>query len=278
MKNILKTAALTGGILLLLKGIDDSLEITHYEIVSKKLPPDFDGFKIVQISDIHSDIAPGLFDAIKGEDPDIIVSTGDLVHHGGDYKSVVAFCGRLAGIAPVYAVTGNHDIWRGDYMDMERELSDAGVYTLHSDNVDLRRGDSQIALYGIDDPLSVTTHHIKDFLDRESPKLKPFDGYRILLFHRANWLDYFKDFGFDLILSGHMHGGQVRIPGVGGFIAPRSSWSDKKSMLFPRYVGGLYEFEKTKMIVSRGLGNPMVVPRVFNRRELVSITLRHGKM
>lgn len=278
MKNILKAATVLGGAYVVLKGLDDKLEVTRYEISSSKIPADFDGFKIVQISDVHSDIVPGLFDAIKGEKPDIIVSTGDLVHHDGEYTKSLDFCRELSMLAPIYAVTGNHDLWRGDYKEFERELSDIGVYTLHSNNVIIHRQSSAVSLYGIDDPLSVTTKNINSFLDKEASKLKPFDGYKIFLFHRANWLDYFKDYDFDLILSGHMHGGQLRIPGVGGFVAPRSSWSDKNSMLFPKYFGGYYEFADTKMIVSRGLGNPMIIPRIFNRRELVSITLKHKEI
>ena len=94
-----------------------------------------------------------------------------------------------------------------------------------------------------------------------------------MLFHRANLLDKLRDKGFDLILAGHLHGGQFRIPKVGGVLSPKSSLAGGERMFFPKYFGGLYEYEDTKIIVSRGLGNPMVIPRIFNRPELVFIKL-----
>ena len=109
---------------------------------------------------------------------------------------------------------------------------------------------------------------------RTKEKLWEYDGFEILLFHRANLLDEFADCSFDLILSGHMHGGQVRIPMLGGLAAPRSSYSSKESVFFPRYFGGRYEMNGTVMIVNRGLGNPTVIPRLFNRPEMIVITLK----
>lgn len=275
VNKFIKTAAAAGGAVLLAKGLDNRLEVTHYYVKSPKIPREFNGFKIVQISDLHSDNPPCLTAEIRHEAPDIIVSTGDLVHHRGSYMRMTELCGRLVKIAPVYAVSGNHDLWRGDYGEFENALSEAGVKTLNSEHIVLEKGGDKISLYGIADPFAVTTENIKKFMDREYARLPESDGYKILLFHRANWLDYFKDKPFDLIISGHMHGGQVRIPMLGGFISPRSSWSDKKRILFPKYFGGRYDEYGRVMIVSRGLGNPMPIPRVFNRPELVVITLEH---
>ncbi len=274
MNKFLKTTLFLGGVLLTAKGFDNRLETTHYTVKSKKIPKEFDNFKIVQISDLHSDNIPSLVLEIRNEAPDIIVSTGDLVHHTGTYDYASALLKKLMDIAPVYAVTGNHDVWRGDYMEMENELSSLGVKTLHSELVNIERDGAEIALYGIDDPFYVTTKGINEFLESETKKLQQSDAFKILLFHRANWLDYFAEFGFDLIISGHIHGGQVRVPFLGGVASPRSSWSNPGGMLFPKYAGGLYEKNGTKMIVSRGLGNPMPIPRLFNRPELVTITLK----
>ena len=88
-------------------------------------------------------------------------------------------------------------------------------------------------------------------------------------------LDYFKDEKYDLILAGHMHGGQVRIPHGRGVVAPKSSWLDSTHPFFPKYVGGRYKINDTDVIVNRGLGNPVVVPRLFNRPEITVITLNH---
>jgi predicted MPP superfamily phosphohydrolase len=279
MKRITKPAAAclaAGGALFLGKGLDSRLETTHYQILSRKIPPGFNGYKIVQISDYHCDYIPKLVETIRIEKPNIIVSTGDMVNDKGSFEPAVRLFFKLSHIAPVYAVTGNHDVWRGDYRRMMRSFESAGASFLHNKRVFFTRGDAKISLSGIADPYSRvsekitrTLHHSLDMLDR-------YDGFDILLFHRANLLDELKNRGFDLILSGHMHGGQVRLPGIGGMVSPKTNMAERNSrMLFPHYFGGLYDAGHTKMIVSRGLGNPMIVPRIFNRPELVVIELEH---
>ena len=275
MKKILKTAALVAGGAVIAKGLDNRLEITRHNVRSAKIPAEFDGYKIVQISDVHSDEVSGLVDAIRLEKPDIIVSTGDLAHHTGGYEKALSLIDTLLDIAPVYFVSGNHEAWRTDCSQMDRALADLGAKPLHNKTITLEQSGAKIGLSGIDDPFSVVSQKIRDYLDRAVTSLSPADDYNILLFHRANWLDYFADGGFDLIISGHMHGGQMRVPGFGGVISPRSSWASGKKILFPKYVGGRYKNDETEYIVSRGLGNPMFIPRVFNRPELVVISLNH---
>ncbi len=276
MKKTLKMLALTGGILCAVKGLDNRLEVTHYIIESPKIPEDFNNFRILQISDYHSDTVAGLVNAIKVESPDIIVSTGDLVHDRGSYMPGVNLCRRLCEIAPVYAVTGNHDVWRADYEDFDKMLTEVGVHSLHNERIELKRNNSRIGLCGIDDPFSVDGNNITDTLNNAVKEIEPYDGFDILLFHRANLFDFIKNSGFDLILSGHMHGGQFRLPNGKGLVAPKSAWGSNSPMLFPKYVGGYYKHKDTKMIVSRGIGNPMIIPRLFNRPEIVVITLKHG--
>lgn len=276
MKKLVKTLAVAGGILCIVKGLDDRLETTHYIMESPKIPEEFNGFRILQFSDLHADSIPGLVDEIRNESPDIIVSTGDLVHDRGSYAQGVRICRRLAQIAPIYAVSGNHDLWRADYAEMEKELSDAGVRTLHSERVELRKNGAAIGLCGIDDPFSRDNARIKKTIQRELKKLPRYNGYDILLFHRANLMDLLKNHGFDLILSGHMHGGQFRFPlGGRGVISPKSSWNGSK-LFFPKYFAGHYNSQKTQMIVNRGVGNPMIIPRLFNRPEITVVTLRHS--
>ncbi len=275
MKKIVKNLALAGGILFAVKGLDDRLETTHYVIESPEIPEEFTGFRIAQFSDLHADSVPGLIDEIRSESPDIIVSTGDLVHDKGSYAQGVRVCGRLREIAPVYAVTGNHDLWRADYAELEKELTDAGVVTLHSERAEIKRGGAKIGLCGIDDPFTRDNARIKAIVKKSLKQLPRFDGYDILLFHRANLLDLVKNHGFNLILSGHMHGGQFRLPVNGrGVISPKSSWSGDK-LFFPKYFAGHYNSEKTQMIVNRGVGNPMLIPRLFNRPEITVVTLKH---
>lgn len=274
---VLKTCAVTGGILCLVKGLDNRLEITDYFMESSKIPEEFDGFKILQISDYHAEKIPGLEEAIRTEAPDIIVSTGDLVHDKGSYLPGVQLCARLLEIAPVYAVTGNHDVWRTDYSAFDRDLTREGVKILHNERVFFERGKKSISLAGMDDPFTVDSNKIENEIKSVLSELESYDGYDILLFHRANLLDYFADSGFDLILSGHMHGGQFRLPDGRGVCAPKSSWSSNSPVFFPKYVGGHYKHYNTEMIVNRGLGNPMFIPRLFNRPEITVVTLSSKK-
>lgn len=273
MKKLLKTAALTGGALCLLKGLDNRLEVTHYTIKSRKIPESFNGYKILQISDYHCDSIPGIAEEIHHEAPDIIVSTGDLADDEGSYMPAVRLCSRLIETAPIYAVTGNHDLWRGDYNKFEQELDRIGVKTLHDERITLRRGDDKISLSGIEDPFTLNNSQASENIQNSLAKLGRFSGYDILLFHRANLFDLLKYQGFDLVIAGHMHGGQVRLPS-GGLISPRSSWASGRSMFFPKYVGGHYRAPGTELIVNRGLGNPTFIPRLFNRPEITVITLK----
>lgn len=275
MKKLIKTAALTGGALFILKGLDNRLEVTHYDFSSEKIPAEFDGFKILQISDYHSEPVPGLVEEINREAPDIIVSTGDLADDDGSYLPSLRLCEHLTDIAPVYAVTGNHDLWRSDYEQFERELSSIGVVTLHNERRIFTLRGSEFALSGIDDPFTTNSSKAADYIHTSVAQFPKYDGFEILLFHRANLFDHLKNYGFDLILSGHMHGGQFRLPASGrGIVSPRSGWVGKASMFFPKYVGGRYRAVHTEMIVNRGTGNPMIIPRLFNRPEITVITLK----
>ncbi|MDY3031244.1 MAG: metallophosphoesterase [Clostridia bacterium] len=275
MKGFLKTAAVAGGVLCVVKGFDNRIEITDYKITSPKIAPGFNGYRILQISDFHCDTLPGLVEEIQSLSPDIIVSTGDLVHDKGSYKPGVRLMERLIKIAPVYAVTGNHDVWRADYPSLERELDALGVKTLHDECVFLKQGDDELRLAGIDDPFAMEKTNIEENIQASIARIPHYDGYTILLFHRANQMDILKHHSFDLILAGHMHGGQFRLPWGTGVCAPKSSWGSNSKALFPKYFAGLYESHGTKMIVNRGLGNPMIIPRLFNRPEITVIELEH---
>ena len=275
MSKLLKLAAMAGGAMCLVKGLDSRLEVTEYEVASNKIPMSFDGFKIAQISDYHCDSVPGVSEEIRRIDPDLIVSTGDLADDDGSYLPALHLCEQIAPVAPIYAVTGNHDVWRSDYGDFERDIKNAGVTTLHNERVFLECDGEEISLSGIDDPFTLNTAKAGEAVREYLSKIRGYDGYDILLFHRANLFDYVKEQGFDLVLAGHMHGGQIRFPSGRGFVSPSSGWTGKRSVFFPKYSGGRYNSDNTEMLVSRGIGNPMLVPRIFNRPELAVITLKH---
>ena len=274
---LFKSAALTSGALIVAKGLDNRLETTHYTITSDKIPEEFDGFRIVQISDLHASAVPGLVAEVKKEEPDIIVFTGDLVHDRGSYNPGIILAKKLALIADVYFVTGNHDLRRSDYKEFQDSLDKTGTITLHNESAVLKRDNAVIILSGIEDPISEEKNTITDRIKASIKKIEKTDNYHIVLFHRANHMDSLLNEGFDLIISGHMHGGQVRLPNGRGVCSPKSSWGSGSPMLFPKYFAGHYAKSGTDMIVSRGIGNPMIIPRLFNRPEMIVITLHSAK-
>lgn len=252
-----------------------TIGVTHYSIHSNKIPLEFHGYKIMQISDFHKGSFYGgtekLIDKVAKEKPDIITITGDIIDEKAlDYQSTSDLVSQLKLFAPVYFVAGNHDVYYPYFSEMINELKNKGVVVLQNQEVTIEKGNSQIYLYGIDDPnISSYTSEV-EFLKKKMNQLKPQNGYNILIFHRANLFDALKGNGFQLILAGHMHGGQVQIPFVGGLISPH-----KNRRWFPKYTDGVYNEEGTTMVVSRGLGNIVPVPRVLNPPEVVLVTLKH---
>lgn len=276
MKGLFKAALLVGGTALAVKALDTRLEVTYETVVSPKVPKSFDGFKIVHLSDYHNDTVPQLINEVREEAPDVIVCTGDMADDKGSYYPALRLVQKLQKIAPCLMVTGNHDVWRKDSDEMEQEMTETGARFLHNEQVFISKGDDKISVCGIDDPYSCMSKKVKDCIKDAARDVSGFEGFEILLFHRANLLDELTGFGFDLILSGHMHGGHMRVPGIGGVAAPRTSWQEGDRVLFPRYFGGRFENSGTTMIVNRGLGNPMLIPRVFNRPEMIVITLKNN--
>lgn len=265
---------LAGTVVVIAKGLDNRLEVSHYTINSNKLPKEFDGFKIMHLSDFHCDTTAGLTDAVRNEHPDIICITGDMAHDTGSYEPFIRLLEEIIKIAPVYIVSGNHDVWRKDYDEMIEKCKEIGAVVLQNESDTIKRDDKIINISGLEDPSSVTHNIILEKIKNGLEKLLVSDDFNILLFHRANLLDAFNDTGFDLILSGHMHGGQFRIPGIGGVVSPKTNFMQKGRIFFPKYFGGEYTLKDTKMIVSRGIGNPTILPRVFNRPEICSIILK----
>lgn len=251
-------------------------EITEYKICSDKINKELDGYKIVHISDYHCACIPKLARMIKDIKADMIVSTGDMVNRWGGIERAVNLTRRLAEIAPLYMVTGNHDAERDEHRQIEEMCVRGEGKFLHNESVRIQRGEAQFMLSGIDDPIVMEEGAIKRRIKDRLEKTESYDGFHILLFHRANLAELFEDCGFDLILAGHMHGGQVRIPEIGGVISPKKSLSGERT-LFPAYTGGRYSIGKTELIVNRGLGNPTIVPRVCNRPEIVVIELKSGR-
>lgn len=274
MKTINKLI-LAGAAFAAIKGLDNRLEVTHYTVKSDKIPCEFDNLRIVLFADIHNDTTAGLADAIRNEKPDIICIPGDMTHDTNSYHPFLSLLDRISSIAPIYMTSGNHDLWRGDFREFVGECKKRDAVFLQDESLYIEKSGAKIRLSGIDDPFARIPAEINRNLSASFDKISRDDNYyNILLFHRANLFDNFTDKGFDLILSGHMHGGQFRLPVLGGFVSPKSNMFSKTGILFPKYFGGVYNNGDTKMIVTRGIGNPTIIPRFYNRPEICTIILK----
>lgn len=252
-----------------------ALEVNSYVIQSDKIPESFSGFRIVQISDLHNaefgEDNDELLSLIEDQSPDIIVITGDLVDsRNTDIEIALEFVMGAVKIAPVYYVTGNHEARIAEYAQLKTGLEQAGVTILENEKLKLERAGETITLMGVDDPsfqidylfgdAETVTASVLDDLMGEN------DGYTILLSHRPELFTTYVTCGVDLVFTGHAHGGQFRIPFVGGLVAPNQGF-------LPEYDSGLYTAETTNMLVSRGVGNSIVPVRINNRPELILVQL-----
>ena len=253
----------------LIKDSRDDLEISRYEVKSQKLPESFDGFKIVQLSDLHGaefgEDGMGLVEKVKELEPDIIALTGDFVTDEGDLAAVEKLAARLTELCPVYFISGNHEFGSGLAVKVRNILERAGVKYLSNEYLTINRGEDEILLGGVEDPLAYADMLSPDELAQKMNDAAP-DAFKILLGHRNYWMTEYPELPVDLIFCGHAHGGLIRIPGVGGLIG-----TDRR--LFPDFDAGQFNNGRYTLIVSRGLGNSVPIPRVFNRPERVCVEL-----
>lgn len=253
----------------LIKDSREDLEISRYEVASQKLPASFDGFKIVQLSDLHGaefgEDGMELVDKVGSLEPDMIALTGDFVTDEGDLAAVEKLAARLVKLCPVYFVSGNHEFGSGLAVKVRNILERAGVKYLSNEYLTINRGEDGILLGGVEDPLAYADMLSPDELAQKMNDAAP-DAFKILLGHRNYWMTEYPELPVDLIFCGHAHGGLIRIPGVGGLIG-----TDRR--LFPDFDAGEYNNGRYTLIVSRGLGNSVPIPRVFNRPEIVCVEL-----
>ena len=253
-----------------------AVQFTNIKITVGDLPDAFSGFKIAHISDLHNaefgDDNEVIIDFLKSASPDIIAITGDIVDSNHtDISIAVEFVNNIVGIAPCYYVTGNHEAWIGsEYSELEDALTDAGVIVLHDEMVTLERDGQIIQIVGLDDPdFSSDAYKYSSSEELISAKLESIGAtgdFTILLSHRPEVFDAYVENGINLALCGHAHGGQFRIPFVGGLVAPNQG-------LFPEYDAGVYWKNGTAMVVSRGIGNSVITIRINNRPEVILIEL-----
>lgn len=246
-------------------------------ISNSRIPAPFSGFRIAQVSDLHNaefgKDNETLLKLLSENQPDIIAITGDLVDsRRTDMDIALDFVKAAVQIAPVYYVTGNHEASLSQYDTLKTGIEAAGAVVLEDRLVQLDRGGEAVTLMGLSDPnFAMRAGILEDASALVSSKLKDLmnaaNGYTILLSHRPELLSCYADCGVDLVLSGHAHGGQFRLPLIGGLVAPNQG-------LFPPYDAGVFQDRSTDMVVSRGLGNSIIPLRFNNRPEIVMVELR----
>lgn len=252
----------------LIRDSAENLELTRYTAENAGLPESFAGFKIVQLSDFHgAEFVDDIVTLVKAEKPDIIALTGDFITDGGDLPAVRELAQRLTDICDVYFVSGNHDFASGKIDELSDILKACGVKYLRNEYVVLERRGERIVLAGVEDPNSwADLEPPEEFIGRLQAEFP--DDYVVLLGHRNYWMEKYPELPVQLILCGHAHGGIVRIPGIGGLLG-----TDRT--LFPDYEAGKYDNGRYTMIVSRGIGNSVALPRFFNRPEIVGVVLKN---
>jgi hypothetical protein len=256
-----------------------TLQTSYYEVSSKKLTNDFDGYKIMQISDFHNTrskkIINSIIDKIKEEKPNIIVLTGDIIDPKQSHtEASIDFVKKIKDYAPIYYITGNHESYfeDGGYEKEKEALIDNGVIVLDNKVECIEINDSKINLLGIDDPKMVEDSDLseKEIMRNEVNSIDyDKDNFTILLSHRPEKFKLDVELKMDLVFTGHAHGGQIRIPFIGGLYAPNQG-------IFPKYTNGEFKKDNTTMIVSRGIGGSFFPFRINNRPNLVIATLKSG--
>ena len=253
-----------------------ALELNTYTISSSRLPESFDGYRIAHVSDLHNakmgEDNEKLLTMLREADPDMIAITGDLIDSRNTNAEIaLQFAQEAMKIAPCYYVSGNHEARVNEYEELKTGLISAGVIILEDTQTEISIEGQTITLIGVNDPSFQTDYLFGDSETVMSSKLTELhtDGevFTILLSHRPELFDTYADHDVDLVLSGHAHGGQFRLPFIGGVVAPNQG-------LFPEYDAGIYTDGNTNMLVSRGVGNSILPFRINNRPEVILIELQ----
>jgi len=251
-----------------------TIKVRDYELDTSLLA-EKSQIKIVLISDLHSTIfgkdQTTLIELIKKEKPDLIVLSGDIVDDVVPDLGAGLLLSGIKDIAPIYYVTGNHEYWSGNVQNIRKWLQSYQVNILSDTYVPLNINNNEIILAGIEDPdkklFETPDYNQKIIMESTFRELDEKISYKILIAHRPENIETYKKYSFNLVLSGHTHGGQVRIPYIMNGLYARNQG------LFPKYAGGLYQLNNTTLIISRGLSVNFWRPRIFDNPELVVITI-----
>lgn len=274
-KTIVSSAALGAGVLLLCAGLDVRLTVQTYRVESEQVTGPV---RLAVLSDLHAcNYGPGqqnLLKTVAAQAPDVVLLCGDIVDDDPNMpeERALATVEALAHRWPTYYVTGNHEIWTERVDEIKQALRARGAVVLEGECVEVTEAGQTLAIAGIDDPyIGETAWQAQlDAVDAASGE----EHFSILLTHRPERVEAYEKTNFDLVLAGHAHGGQWRLPGlINGVLAPNQGF-------FPAYAGGMYSLgeEKPTLIVSRGLARESTrIPRLFNRPEVVIIDVEPAK-
>lgn len=257
-----------------------TLSTSHYQVKSAKIPTAFDGYKILQIADLHGTAfgkeQSNLLARIDKEKPDVILLTGDtLDDHYEKWENALSLIRILTPNTPVYFVLGNHEYWTNEPSRAAQAMEQAGAVYLRNRFVKLSQQGESILLCGIEDPTNwsifdpkVSEEGFLQTLQSISPdETLRASSFSVLLSHRPEFQQDYAKNGFDLTLSGHAHGGQIRLPFTQGLFAPNQGF-------FPKLTAGMHSMGDKRLIVSRGLGNNLKLIRFNNSPEIVVVTLK----
>ncbi len=246
---------------------DRRLQVTHYTV---EADDSLQSVRIALLTDLHSSgygrDCIRLFNAVEKQNPDIVLLGGDIYDDSVPDDNARALVKQLAEKYVCYYVTGNHEFWSNRVDEIKAELKGMGVTVLEGDCKTVAVGNRKINICGVDDP---TLDYDKMYSQLKAANTASNNGYfTVLLSHRPEMVQEYARYDFDLVLSGHAHGGQVRIPYLlNGLYAPNQG-------LFPKYAAGIYDMGGYEMIVSRGLDKEGIrLPRMFNRPELVIVDI-----
>lgn len=250
--------------------------VTNYTIVSDKIPTGFNLYRIVQLSDLHDakfgENHSDVVNKVKMITPDAIFITGDFVDSNRyNLAQSLTLIEELQFVAPIYYVTGNHEIATNDTDDIKLALENLGVRVLSNEAEIITAGlEGELAIGGIEDPLASQLADDKavEASINQAFKHVPEDMYTLLLSHRPEQFAVYAKQEINITFSGHAHGGQFRISGIGGLVSPGQGW-------FPTYTSGIHKDNDSRLVVSRGLGNSIIPLRLFNQPEIVVVTLKN---
>lgn len=255
----------------------NGLVVRKYIVHSDKLKTE-ECFRIVLLADLHNHIhgedQTKLISLIQKQKPDMIALAGDIADDEASLKGTERLLEGLQGLAPTYYVTGNHEYWSNDVENIKNTIRKYDVTILEHNYEPMLVNNTSIIVGGVDDPEIIKYEKPgmdwRGEMETAFAPLQDHPNFKILLSHRPELIETYEESNFDLVLSGHAHGGQARIPFIlNGLLAPNQGW-------FPKYAGGAYDLDTFTLIVSRGLSYNPRLPRIFNPPEVVVVDVAGG--